>query len=62
MLGYTVDPGLMVIRLSEKKQAKAIAHIDAALLHGSLSLYQAQQLAGQLTWSAVVIQLRRLYS
>jgi hypothetical protein len=62
VLGYTVDTGLMVIRLSEEKQARAIAQIDAALLHGSLSLYQAQQLAGRLAWSAVVIRLGRSYS
>jgi len=48
MLSYIVDIGLIVICFLEEKQAKAIAHIDAALLYSSLSLYQAQQLAGRL--------------
>jgi len=42
MLDYIVNIGLIVICLSEEKQAKAIAHIDIALLHSSLLLYQAQ--------------------
>jgi Reverse transcriptase (RNA-dependent DNA polymerase) len=62
VLGYTIDTALMEIRLSEEKQAKALVQIDAALQHGSLSLHQAQQLSGRLSWSAVVIRLGRSYS
>ena len=62
VLGYTIDTALMEIRLSEEKQEKALIQINAALYHGSLSLYQAQQLSGRLSWSAVVIRLGRSYS
>jgi hypothetical protein len=62
VLGYTVDTIAMEVRLSEEKQAKAIAQVETALHHGSLSLHQAQQLAGRLSWSAAVIRLGRSYS